>query len=303
MISKKQSFNETFQKNIYFLNRGRDALAIILKILNLNQKQGILLPSYIGWSPNEGSGVFDPIETDNIYYSFYKLNRDLSPDKEDFIRKIKDKKIKAVMIIHYFGFPQSDFLCLLKICKHHNKVVIEDCAHVLFGSSGLGSYGEYSFYSLHKFLPMDEGAILQINDNLSYRDKIWDNISRENLLTLSKFDINKICRVRRENYEYLRTKIPTIDNVKPFYGYLCSDVVPLNFPILVKDRDNAYKALLEKGIETVSLYHTLIPQITKKEFPNSHWISNYILNLPIHEGITKKDIDVMVKVLKEIVDD
>lgn len=273
MISKKQLFDENFQKNIYFLKRGRDALAIILKILRLNQKQGILLPSYIGWSPKEGSGVFDPIEAENIYYSFYELNRDLSFDTDDFIKKIKDKKIKSVMIIHYFGFPQPGFFDIIKICKEYHKIVVEDCAHVMFGSSGLGSYGDYSFYSLRKFLPMEEGAIIRINDNLSYRDMLWDNIFHENLLTFVKFDINKICRVRRENYEYLKTKVLDIKGCKPFYDYLCSDVVPLNFPILVKDRDNVYNSLLEKDIETVSLYHTLIPQITKKEFPNSHWIS------------------------------
>jgi dTDP-4-amino-4,6-dideoxygalactose transaminase len=302
MISKKQLFDENFQKNIFFLNRGRDALAIILKILHLNQKQGILLPSYIGWSPKEGSGVFDPIEADKVYYSFYKLNMDLSLDKDDFEAKIKDEKIRVVMMIHYFGFRQPDYGHIISTCIKHHKILIEDCSHTLFNNNYCGNFGEYSFYSLHKFLPMDEGAILQINDNLSYRDRIWDNISRENLLTFSKFDMEKIKDVRINNYSYLQTKLLDIKNVKPFYEF-CLDIIPLNFPILVKDRDNVYKSLLEKGIETVSLYHTLIPQITKKEFPNSHWISKHILNLPIHEGITKKDIDVMVTTLKEIVDD
>lgn len=57
---------------------------------------------------------------------------------------------------------------------------------------------------------------------------------------------------------------------------------------------------INKKIETTSLYYRIIEQIDRKKFPVSYYISNHILNLPIHQDITIKDIEYMAKGLKEV---
>jgi dTDP-4-amino-4,6-dideoxygalactose transaminase len=66
------------------------------------------------------------------------------------------------------------------------------------------------------------------------------------------------------------------------------------------DRNDLYFALQEAGVPTSSLYHALIPQITRSEFPVSHKVSRTISNLPIHQTMTHADIDFMISTLHRI---
>ncbi len=309
MIKKKQKLNKKFLKKEYFTQRGRIALSYALQILKLNKENKILLPSYIGLSEKEGSGVFDPIRQLKIGYEFYTLNDDLSINKESFTEKIKQDKIKAALIIHYFGFCQKNFDYVLKTCKENKKYLIEDCAHAFnsfYKNKKLGAYGDISFYSIHKFLSTNDGGILLINnDKIKIQKKIDDRISKRTFTILYKSDIEKISQIRRNNYTYILEKIKDIKGVHPFYRTLLDGVTPINFPVIIeqKDRNNVYFELQKRKIEAVSLYHTLIPQIKKDEYPISHQISSRILNLPIHEEISKKDIDMMLRELNKILKD
>jgi dTDP-4-amino-4,6-dideoxygalactose transaminase len=282
-----------------FLDKGRTAFSYILKQIGRNKK--ILLPSYIGITDREGSGVFDPVVENRIDYDFYNLNKDLSIDNSDFLKKIKDPRIKSVLIIHYFGFAQNDIEQIAKICKEHNKYLIEDCAHSLlskFNNKELGSFGDASFFSLHKILSMEGGGVLQIN-NPNVRDpKIPDT---DHIRLYPKFDLKKIAEIRRANYLYLLEKLKSISFIEILYPNLPENTVPLNFPILInnKNRDEVYFEMLERGIELVSLYYRLIKQIGK-EYSNSHYVSKHITNLPIHQAITFSDINRIVKELKTI---
>jgi len=306
MIKKKQKLNKKFLKKECFMPRGRSALFHALQLLKLNKENKILLPSYIGISEREGSGVFDPIRQLDVGYEFYKLNDDLSADKEDFTKKIKQDEIKAALVIHYFGFCQKNFDYILKTCKDNKKYLIEDCAHAFnsfYKNKRLGKYGDISFYSIHKFLPTDDGGILLINNKkIEIPKNIKDKISKKILMILYKSDIEKISKIRIDNYTYLLKKIKHIKGVHPFYNGLPKGIVPINFPVIIekKDRNKVYFELQNREIETVSLYHTLIPQIKKDEYPISHHISSHILNLSIHEEISKNEIDVMLRALENI---
>jgi dTDP-4-amino-4,6-dideoxygalactose transaminase len=308
MIKKKQNLNKEYLNKEYFFPKGRDAFFEALKILRLRKKDKILIPGYIGLSKKEGSGVFDPIKKLGVGYEFYKLNEDLSANEEDFKKKVKIPRIKAVLAIHYFGFCQKDFELVVEQCKKHKKYLIEDCAHAFnsfYKGKRLGEYGDICFYSIHKFLAADDGGIMVINnEKLAPLKKIKENVSPKTLITLYKSDIEKISKTRRKNYNYILNNINRVKLARPFYGKLCEGIVPLNFPIIIekKDRNDVYFKLLHKGIETVSLYHTLIPQIKKEEYPISANISDHILNLPIHEDISIKDMDSVIKELKNIIE-
>ncbi|MFX0203648.1 MAG: DegT/DnrJ/EryC1/StrS family aminotransferase, partial [Candidatus Hodarchaeota archaeon] len=171
MISKIQSDKNAYIDNICFYSAARVGFSHLLKKLNFKKSETILLPSYIGLSVNEGSGVFEPVSENEIDYEFYALNEDLSVNIDDFKSKMARGHAKAAFIIHYFGFLQSDIEEIAYICKKNNVFLIEDCAHTLSSKHGgkyLGEFGDFSLFSIHKVLPTTNGGFLKIN-NLSFR--------------------------------------------------------------------------------------------------------------------------------------
>jgi len=307
MVVKKHPHKteEHFNK-IYLLPNARIGLKCIFDLLNLNKRNKILLPSYIGITDKEGSGVFDPIREKKIGFEFYKINKNLTIDMEDFRKKIEKGGIKAAFVIHYFGFVQCNLKKIVEICKNNKVYLIEDCAHAFmskYRGRYLGTFGDASVFSLYKSLPIPDGGLLRINNKKLKNPRVANyRISEKTLKSLYRFDMEKINEIRRKNYALLVKKISNLPGIQILYKRLPKGIVPLNLPILIKnvDRNKVYFKLLDKKIETTSLYYRIIEQIDRKKFPVSYYISNHILNLPIHQDITIKDIECIAKGLKEV---
>ena len=302
MMKKKNTLSVEYTKKLYFFDRGRTAFFYAMRLLDLDKSGIILLPSYIGMNDKEGSGVFDPINKLQADYDFYKLNKDLSINMVHFEKKLKQKNVKAVLIIHYFGFCQNKVDKVVKLCKKYKKYVIEDCAHTLnsyYNGIKLGDFGDLSFFSINKILPTKKGGILKINNCELVCECIKENIDLQTLLLYYKFDLEKASQVRRKNYLYLDKKIRKIKGIKQFNHKLLKKITPLNYPLIIinKDRTKLYFELKNKQIEVVSLYHTLIPAIKEDQYPFSYDISRKILNIPIHEEISFKDIDYFIQIM------
>jgi len=73
----------------------------------------------------------------------------------------------------------------------------------------------------------------------------------------------------------------------------------MNLPIIVKNnkREKLYFKLMDEGIPTIALYYRLIDSIDRRQYPDSYYLSNNILNLPVHQDITKNDIEILTKKL------
>lgn len=86
---------------------------------------------------------------------------DWNMDPADIERKITPNT-KAVMIVHYAGFP-CDMDAIADICKRHNLRLIEDCAHApgaRYKGKPVGTFGDigcFSFFT-NKNLSMGEGG-------------------------------------------------------------------------------------------------------------------------------------------------
>ncbi|MGZ3814284.1 MAG: aminotransferase class V-fold PLP-dependent enzyme, partial [Mucilaginibacter sp.] len=100
---------------------------------------------------------------------FYGINRDTSIRLDDIASKISSRT-RAIIVTHYFGFEQH-LQDVKALCDKHGIVLIEDCAHALFGlSSGraIGTTGDYAVASCMKFLPVYEGGLIcSMTRNLS----------------------------------------------------------------------------------------------------------------------------------------
>lgn len=101
---------------------GKQALYLILKSLDLEGKDEIILPAYTAASvPNTIilSGL-TPVFVD-VDPKTFNLNPKL-------IEKNITKKTGAILATHIYGQP-SDLDSILKIARKNNLYVIEDCAH------------------------------------------------------------------------------------------------------------------------------------------------------------------------------
>ena len=81
MIKKIQSDSNNFLFKELYYNRARDAMFDIIDNLSKKGYTEIYIPGYIGWSPNEGSGIFDPInKIVDLNRHYYVMDRELNTD-------------------------------------------------------------------------------------------------------------------------------------------------------------------------------------------------------------------------------
>lgn len=134
---------------------GRTAIAKALEFMGLGQGSTVLIPSYHCMS------MVEPLAHVGARPRFFRIRDDLTVDLEDIERKI-DGSVRAVMVTHYFGFPQ-DMRSIREICDRYGLLLLEDCAHCFFGDvqgRPPGGWGDFAIASQRKFFPIFDGGLL-----------------------------------------------------------------------------------------------------------------------------------------------
>jgi perosamine synthetase len=280
----------------------RNALYHGLAALGLVPGDRVLLPAYIC------ATAVEPFLAYGVTVDFYEVPRDCRVDVASIEARI-DHRTRAVVCVHYFGFPQR-LASLRDVCDRHGIFLIEDCAHVLPDSATdveMGSVGDVAVFSWRKLLPIGDGAELVINRPRCAARVGWE---RESLLVSLKV-INDLChqvaarsdsRMLRNLYRLLqapkrllgrqasRTLIPVEDDRTPFETRM------VNFPmtrvsrwvlhhsdfeaIRTRRREN-YRFLLEAltGLSGVTMPFTGVPDgvcpwvlpVVLDGLANPHW--------------------------------
>ena len=303
MISKSASITENFRQNIKITNSAREGWGLILQTLNPDDV--ILLPSYIGVSDREGSGIYDPVMETGVKHDFYLLTNDLSVSISNIENKIKSKKYSLILLVHYFGFKIQNIEAIIKLCKINNVIVVEDCAHLynynLFNLSDAGTFGDFAFYSFHKNFPIQNGGLfVQNNSNVLSPDTSNVRVEFDFAEVLLAYQTESIAKKRIENFKFLDTIISKINGVEPLKKFRTGDI-PHDYPIVVKDnlREKIYFWLIDRDMTLIALYYRLIEPLKSDEFKQMHYLSNNILNLPIHQDIEKNELRALVRLIEE----
>ncbi|MBS4052349.1 MAG: DegT/DnrJ/EryC1/StrS aminotransferase family protein [Methylomonas sp.] len=142
-------------KNARFTTSGRASIALALEHADITTGDEVLIPAY------HCEAMVAPARWLGATTVFYRINPDTSIQLEDIDAKITSKT-RAIIVTHYFGFEQQ-LQAIRALCTKHAIVLIEDCAHALFGlSSGqpIGTTGDYAVASCMKFLPIYEGGLI-----------------------------------------------------------------------------------------------------------------------------------------------
>lgn len=281
-----------------FTASARAAFNFILSSRKQVDHRGVLLPSYIGLSKIEGSGVFDPVTKTGIEYSFYRLDKWLRPDMMELEKQIRGGGFQLIFLIHYFGLPQVDVEQFVALCHRYGVRVIEDCAHTLLGGlegRRLGSYGDYAIFSIHKSAAtVDGGFFLDHTGELDVDSLPAESrISEKTLAEFADTDVKTASVQRLRNYGAVLAWVRSIPSLELMFECIPDGVVPLNCPVIVNlgRREQLYFSLVKRGILPTALYHTLIPQITSEDYPDSHFVSANIINLPTHADICDADLN------------
>ncbi len=276
----------------------------------------ILLPAYVGYTEREGSGVLDPVREAGYSFEFYRVGEDLAADLVDLEARIQVGKnqgysFTAILVVHYFGFPEPKLATLSELSRQFGVVIIEDCAHCLPLSAhvaregAIGHVGAASVYALHKILPVESGGILQVNDptlplpTLEERDRI----SPAALEVFANADWRAIAQRRHDNAALLLDRLRNVSGIRPLVAEISTDSAPMNLPIVVAEasRHDVYMELRRRGIEATALYYRLVDELVRERFPAGFVTSERILNLPVHQDLSGADMERIAAELNEAV--
>jgi dTDP-4-amino-4,6-dideoxygalactose transaminase len=157
-------------RSVHHLFWARNGIYHGLAALGVKPGENVLVPAY------HCTSLVEPILRYGSEARFYDINIDLSPNFDDIEEKI-DRKTRAILAIHYFGFPQP-IRKFRELCQARGLYLIEDCAHVLNGSTQegipFGESGDISIFSWRKFLPIYDGGQLVINNSKMILSVPWE---------------------------------------------------------------------------------------------------------------------------------
>jgi dTDP-4-amino-4,6-dideoxygalactose transaminase len=266
----------------------REAIALFMRNHLSAQGARIMVPAYFGYSPREGSGVIDPLISVSAEVILYRVTRDLQVDVQDFKDKLAMTSPDVVLLIHYFGWPDRNVEQLCRLAREEGALVLEDEAHSLlshFIGGATGLLGDASAISVHKSLPMLGGLLIEKHSHC--RQNCKDREARIAVTAspaIARFDLAGIARLHIANAKKILDLIAdTPAPMRPLWTEIPDGVVPLSLAVLVPPalRQHVYESMNAAEYPVVCLYYRLGPGIDKVCYPESWWLSERLVNLPL----------------------
>lgn len=268
---------------------------------------------------------------------FADINYEDGNIKPESITKKITKKTKAILVVHWAGYP-CDIDQIAQIARRHNLIVIEDAAQALgalYKGEIIGSLSPFTCFSFQaiKHVTTGDGGVVACKEKKMFEKglvKRWFGIDRQhsppsplgervyNIKTIGyKYHLNdyaaalglanlasfKIRLSRRRKiaatYKRYLSKISGID----LYNYRndCESAYWL-FGFHVKKRSSFIKAMTDREI-VVSVVHQRIDRnslfggITKGLYGQELFDADQI-NIPIHDGLSDEDVDYVIRSIK-----
>ncbi|MBN19316.1 MAG: glutamine--scyllo-inositol aminotransferase [Chloroflexi bacterium] len=321
-IGNVAKFENKFKKYVnadecLAVNSGTAALNIALSLFNIKNCE-VIIPSLSFVS------TANCVLQNGGIPKFVDIDKKTLCLKPELIEKAITKKTKAIIPVHFGGFP-CDMKKILSLSKKHDLKIIEDAAHATgasFSKKKIGSHGFAVCFSFHpvKNLGMPTGGMIAINHSNAkqFKNKIearrWCGITNRNddryeveeigdnyymneisaavgLKQLQK--LNKMNSIRKniaKNYEKnleVNIKMPFSQNCAYHLFWIC-----------VKNRKLFRQKMSEKGIQTGTHYkpiHTFSLYKNKVKLPITEEVGKQIVTLPMHPNLSENDIDKIIK--------
>lgn len=311
----KKFFLERFPNHIHtYTYGGYYSIKRIIEDIQFDEQDSILLPSYL--CPT----ILIPFKEYGIKYQFYKVDKKLTIDIDDLYQRI-NTHTKAIFIINYFGFSQSqEIRTAINNLKVKGIVIIQDLVQCFYATESV-FIGNYGFNSFRKFFPA-EGSVIFSDHKLKkvslcsnedyFEEKLLGRIERyryysgqnpEEESFLKAFSNAHDC-YRSHNHvdfclydEFVLNRIDLISEsalrksnfkilleifrTQALYKDFFEDTTPLAFPIILPNRDS-----LRKQLQNIHVYcpiHWILSnEIDQQTFCESWQLSQNILSIPLN---------------------
>lgn len=297
-LSEKLGF-----ENIDLTSSGTMALFKILKALDLQKGDEVLIPNYICES------LLGPIYTLNLVPRLYDNLKDNWLSDETNILDLITVKTKVIIINHTYGFINKS---IDKLKKHISSDInlIEDCCHLLVPESQHGKfkkskYSLCSFFSFNatKFIATGEGGAIGTNNKDFFRELNKINIG-DNLSDLScSLGLAQLGEL--ENFIHMRLDIANyyIEELSSYVEKIgrLNDGLFYRFPVLVNDNEifmNDTRVSYRLGVDKL-----LSENIDSENLNNSKLLIQKIVSIPIYPGLAKNQQKIIVDRTKKILFD
>ncbi len=308
------------------VGNGTDALFLVLKAFNIGSGDEVIT------TPYTFIATVASIVTAGAKPVFVDVKDDYNID-ENKIAKAITKKTKAIMVVNWSGRP-CELEKINKIAKKKKLKFIQDACHCVdakYKNNSIAKYSDACTFSLHPLKNLnvwgDGGFILTNNSKLAkklylirnhgLKDRnnceIFGYNSRLDTLqaTVANYKIknklNKITNKRISNALHLDKLLQPIKQVvTPKRKKYLKEVFHL-YQINVQNRDKLKKFLIKRNID--AKVHYPIPihlqkaakflKHKKGDFPKAEKMANTSISLPVHEYITKSQINYIARSIKE----
>ena len=239
------------------------------------------------------------------------------------------ERTKALLIVHLFGQP-CDMKPILKICRKHKFLLIEDCAQAVgaeYKRKKVGSFGDvacFSFYATKNLMTGEGGMIVTNKKRIAElarmivdqgQRKKYDHVvlghnfrmteveAAIGLIQLKKLE--KLNEKRRTNAEFLNERLEEVKEVEiPYVLPACKHVYH-QYVIKARKRDKLQEYLLKKRIGTTVHYPK---PIYKQEayrklgfnlrLPKVEKVVKEVLSLPVHPLLKEDDLERIAREVK-----
>ena len=313
----------SFVKSKYAVavNSGTAALQAALHALDIKRGDEILIPSFTFVAT---ANAVVSTGAKPVFVDILKENYTIDPD--DLEKKI-NKKTRAIIPVHLYG-NVAHVEKLSEISKQYNIPIIEDSAQSLgttYKGKHTGTFFEMGCYSMYptKVMTAGEGGFV-VTNNKKFRDKllmirnhgmVYGYDTRMFGLNLRLPEINaaiatvqmkklpNFLKLRKKNAELLSKLISDLNIILPKQRKN-ENVNWYLYTIAMEKRDKILKKLNEKGIGAVSYYSIPVHRTPfyklKTKLPITDWAASHVISLPIHPGVTLKNIEFIARTLNEI---
>ncbi len=310
------------------VNSGTDALKLSLKAIGIKQGDEIITAANtfvatVG-AITELGAIPKFIDCDDTFC----MNVDL-------IEKKITKKTKAIVPVHFTGY-MTHMPQLMKLSKKYKIPVIEDACQSILGEVNgkkAGTWGKTGAFSLHPLKNINvwsDGGIITTNDKYIYkkllllrnhglidRDTVMINGYNSRLDTFQAVVGNwllpsakKIANQRIKNAKYYDSHFSRISKIKIPPRPKNFKIVYHLYIVFAENRDALLKYCLSKGIEAKVHYPVPIYlqeslknlNYKKGDFPITDGHTKKIITFPCDQHLSKKQLNYVVKTVKNFYD-
>lgn len=156
------------ERSVFWLQSGRSAFSLLIKLLNFTEKNQVLLPAY------HCEEIAKPFLLRGIKVKFYQINKNLQFNLKAIKSEISSKT-KLIVYINYLGWPQKKAVSLQAWCKRKRIHLLED--NVPIAPEVLNFKKDtFQIYSFRKLIGIPSGSLLVLPQDKKKTDFLKINL-------------------------------------------------------------------------------------------------------------------------------